>query len=537
MKRIKDPIYGYLEIENEYFKLIDTASFQRLRNIRQTTYQALYPSSLHNRFVHSLGVFHLGKKAINHFYRNSKPLFSQRLIEGWRAIEHTFLIACLLHDVGHSPFSHTGEEYYTKGADLKQLLSDEIKSSQFSEDSSSVTWQPHEAMSSLIGLEICKDSGFEIDKELFVRAILGLEYKNCDESAIIINAVITLLNGQLIDVDKLDYLSRDSFATGYSSLTIDVDRLLSGYTVCENDKGELCVAYKRGAHSVIENVIYANDLERRWIQNHPIILYDCMLSDFAIRYFNIGMRNVFGTGGKPLQTVFVKEALTDKGLVNGGSSLRLLCDDDIVHYIKNIASPNHITRQFFSRNARLKPLWKTEAAFDNYSRKKLGEDALSKLPEDLRGVLDFLQEHTGFFINEIALSEAEKACLAARNESEPLSSSANSYKKVLHICEVFKKFQEGFNLPDFEFAIVMASKFDTGYRKVKFEKIKVELAQNTVVSLDSLLSVTAREVSLEKPIPLFYIYTTENNVQTGEKNGENLGKEFFNFFKKNYEDA
>ena len=63
MKLIKDPLYGYIEIEEKYIALINSAEFQRLRNIRQTGYESLYPSALHNRFVHSLGVFYLGKKA------------------------------------------------------------------------------------------------------------------------------------------------------------------------------------------------------------------------------------------------------------------------------------------------------------------------------------------------------------------------------------------------------------------------------------------------------------------------------------------
>ena len=60
-KKFRDPIYGYIEIEESVVhNIVDTATFQRLRNIRQTSYGPLYPSALHNRFVHSLGVYHLG---------------------------------------------------------------------------------------------------------------------------------------------------------------------------------------------------------------------------------------------------------------------------------------------------------------------------------------------------------------------------------------------------------------------------------------------------------------------------------------------
>lgn len=60
-KRFKDPIYGYIEIEESIISdIVDTAGFQRLRNIIQTSYSPLYSSAVHNRFVHSLGVYHLG---------------------------------------------------------------------------------------------------------------------------------------------------------------------------------------------------------------------------------------------------------------------------------------------------------------------------------------------------------------------------------------------------------------------------------------------------------------------------------------------
>ena len=70
MKGIKDTIYGYIELEDEFIPLIDSAEFQRLRNISQTGYASLFPSALHNRFVHSLGVSFLGKIAFNNFRKN-----------------------------------------------------------------------------------------------------------------------------------------------------------------------------------------------------------------------------------------------------------------------------------------------------------------------------------------------------------------------------------------------------------------------------------------------------------------------------------
>ena len=70
-KRFKDPIYGYITIENDIINnIIDTANFQRLRNVIQTSYSPLYSSAVHNRFVHSLGVFYLGKIAVYSLIRS-----------------------------------------------------------------------------------------------------------------------------------------------------------------------------------------------------------------------------------------------------------------------------------------------------------------------------------------------------------------------------------------------------------------------------------------------------------------------------------
>ena len=66
-KQIREPLYNYIALDDPFVQLVNTPEFQRLRNIRQTSYEALYPSALHNRFVHSLGVFHLGQKAIESF--------------------------------------------------------------------------------------------------------------------------------------------------------------------------------------------------------------------------------------------------------------------------------------------------------------------------------------------------------------------------------------------------------------------------------------------------------------------------------------
>ena len=117
-KIIRDPIHGYIQIEEKYIKyLVDHQLFQRLRRIEQTSMRVLYPSAHHDRFSHSLGTYHLGKKAFDYFVKNIETDLSIS-VTNKDVIENSFLVACLLHDVGHSPFSHTFEKFFERQLDF-----------------------------------------------------------------------------------------------------------------------------------------------------------------------------------------------------------------------------------------------------------------------------------------------------------------------------------------------------------------------------------------------------------------------------------
>ena len=97
----------------------------------------------------------------------------------------------------------------------------------------------------------------------------------------ILNALISLLNSSTIDVDRLDYLIRDAYVMGFNSISIDYNRLIDAITLVEtkssSEGATIQLAYNKSALSVIENVIYAHDSEKKWIQNHPVIQYEVFL--------------------------------------------------------------------------------------------------------------------------------------------------------------------------------------------------------------------------------------------------------------------
>lgn len=121
-KRFKDPIYGYVPIPKGIVdSVVDTESFQRLRRIVQTSYAPLYASAHHNRFVHSIGVYHLGRLAAERLHAElskQAPRYAG-ILPNLSAI---FTLACLLHDVGMLPIHIQGRDCSCRMLSTVRLL-------------------------------------------------------------------------------------------------------------------------------------------------------------------------------------------------------------------------------------------------------------------------------------------------------------------------------------------------------------------------------------------------------------------------------
>lgn len=341
-KQFKDPIYGYIEIDSTIVtEIIDTPAFQRLKDIRQTSYTPLYPAAYHNRYVHSLGVYYLGRIA----FEAIKPQLKEKsegtgICEQLGEIQKTFELACLLHDVGHAPFSHTGEIFFLdENVTLYKNLKESVNEKVFSDDFDALGTKkpaPHECMSCVVGLRIFPQY-FEnpFDRDLFARCIIGLpirfsekapEFKDamtkeergeiakqCDAHRVkkkkieLLNCVISLLNSSIIDVDRLDYIIRDAQTIGFKNVQVDYIRLLKGMRIVSNEK-KLCIGYYKSALSVIESAVYAHDAEKKWIQGHPSILYEMEILKNAMSF----LTSLFRTQNDS-NPLFCYEALTEAG--------------------------------------------------------------------------------------------------------------------------------------------------------------------------------------------------------------------------------
>ena len=194
-KLIRDPIHGYIEIDELITALLDTVEMQRLHRIKQLGFSYLvYPGANHTRFEHSLGTYHLMNLILDRF-----AIARER--------EQELRVASLIHDVGHGPYSHVIEPVIKKYTGKShEDIEDIIFSHEDEEDEC--------GESTHIADVIDK---YHLDRQ----EILGFIKGNAK------GAFSKILNGE-IDIDKMDYLVRDSFYTGVAYGVVDNMRLIQG---------------------------------------------------------------------------------------------------------------------------------------------------------------------------------------------------------------------------------------------------------------------------------------------------------------------
>ena len=289
VKIINDPVYGFIRFpEPEIIKIIDHPWFQRLRNIKQMGLAHLvYPGAEHTRFAHSLGACHLMGKALDELKtKNITPDKEECLAAR---------LATLLHDIGHGPFSHSLEHSLVGGIS-------------------------HETLSRLIMERMDKEFGGMLQKAI---QIFDHSYPS--------RYLHQLVSSQL-DVDRMDYLNRDSFYTGVSEGVIGYDRILQMLTVRDN---ELMVEEK-GVYSV-EKFIIARRLMYWQVYLHKTVLgAEMLLINILKRAKELALsgKDLFAT---PALKYFLYKNLTEQDFRDNPEHLDQFCmlaDNDVMVSIK-----------------------------------------------------------------------------------------------------------------------------------------------------------------------------------------------------------
>lgn len=392
LKQFRDPVHGYISVPANYCeKLIDTKLFQRLRGIEQTSMRPLYPAARHDRFIHSLGVYHLACLAFHFLKKNTAPeVLGDVDLNDYK---DTFLIAALMHDCGHAPFSHLFEAYFNRKGRARKLLL-EAAGDEFSKDytnncddeDGAFSGAPHEEFSAYLLIKHFSNVIPHFDAKLAARMITGCVHNKPqkDKKKNIENCLIKLINGDTIDVDKLDYIMRDTWASGVNNVSLDIHRLLSAIELIDTPRFDM--AFNKSALSVIQNVIDGRNFLYRWIYTHHTVLYSNNLLKNSLEKIN----NKIGYDKEEktlLDKIFSPESF-EKGIKHNNYSFYLPCDGDIYYLMKKFPDIPEV-QEILSRNPCRVPLWKTYAEF-----KKHFSNCMTRRSHLSNQAAEYLADHT-----------------------------------------------------------------------------------------------------------------------------------------------
>ena len=271
---LRDPIHGAIGVDLREMQVIDAPLFQRLRGIRQLGFAELvYPGAVHNRYLHSVGAMHLAGRAFDSVFKEADWL-SREQKERFRQIVR---LAGLLHDIGHAPLSHAAESLMP----MRNTLGLEAYGVGTGQAS-------HEEM----GLKLLVDSPLtqSLDEAFasmgisstHVATVLGTFSSNCEEDFVVDGidhrpVLHSLVSGEL-DIDRMDYLLRDSYFTGVSYGRYDLTWLLSNLQLYIDAERKARLAFGIKALPTFEHFLLARYHMFQMVYFHPKSdIYDAML--------------------------------------------------------------------------------------------------------------------------------------------------------------------------------------------------------------------------------------------------------------------
>ena len=265
---VRDPIHGMIPFSDLEREIINTPAFQRLRRIRQLSWtDYIYPGAMHTRFQHTLGVMHTASRAFNAIVRDER---SQDLLKSAVGLSDGILerqriiirLAALVHDLGHSPFSHAGEDLFpvktsAQGEKEQVLYSHEEYSTRIFEEFIFPKIKDHPGISSL---------------SITSKEITGLIDTPTNPIGILCKDIIS---GR-IDADRMDYLLRDSYYCGVRYGHYELDRLLNTICVFEDpEDGTFSIGIREGGLHAAEGLLLARYMMFHNVYYHKTrVIYD-----------------------------------------------------------------------------------------------------------------------------------------------------------------------------------------------------------------------------------------------------------------------
>jgi len=340
-KIINDPVFGFINLQSELvFDLLESSVFQRLRRIKQLGLSYLvFPGANHSRFEHAIGASHLMRQAIS--------VLRLKGIEISDEEAEAVTVAILLHDIGHAPFSHVLENTLVKIS--------------------------HEEISLLLMNELNKQFNGKLD--LAIRIFTNKYSKNF---------LHQLVSSQL-DMDRLDYLSRDSFFTGVVEGTVGIDRIIKMLNVWQD---QLVVDVK-GIYSVEKFLISRRLMYWQVYLHKTVVSAEFLLINVLKRAKELTVKGV-PVYATPTLDIFMKNNFEPNHffqnvLVNGKTVLdwySLLDDNDILISMKEWQNHSDQVLSFLAKSLTNRKLFKTQLFLKPIS-KTLEEKIIKQIMKDI----------------------------------------------------------------------------------------------------------------------------------------------------------
>jgi HD superfamily phosphohydrolase len=343
-KIINDPVYGFITIDHPLIlQIISHPYYQRLRNIHQMAFAYLvYPGAVHSRLHHSLGAYHLMCNALIELKGKG--------VEFSHAEELGAKIAILLHDVGHGPFSHALENELISGVH-------------------------HEAISLLLIQKLNEEFGGKLQTAIDI-------FTNKHPKRFLYQ----LVSGQL-DVDRMDYLIRDSFFTGVAEGVIGYDRIIKMLTVKD---GELMVEEK--AIYSIEKFLVARRLMYWQVYLHKTVLSaEMLLVKIITRAKELIRRKEKVAAATPAFDFFLQQ--DNSSIENNLATFCLLDDNDVMTTIKNWASHPDKILSLLCRGLTDRRLYKVKL-----QSTPVDDELLKAKTEEIREKLQLTEDEVRYFV-------------------------------------------------------------------------------------------------------------------------------------------
>lgn len=273
----RDPIHGFIKLDSEERKLVNSRPFQRLRHIHQLALSYLvYPSATHRRFEHSLGVMDLAGRIYdvvtdpeNILHDSVRDLVPRRGEHEWTYWRRVVRAAALCHDVGHLPFSHAAEKHLLpNGVRHEDLSRDLILSDYLAAEFKDLKINPQDVAKVAVGPK-------------YYRRLAGQEQYQFSTWESVLYEII---GGDVFGADRMDYLLRDAYHAGVAYGRFDHLRLIETLRILpREDQGsnEPAMGITIGGLHAAESLLWARYFMYTQLYFHPVRrIYDMHLTEF-----------------------------------------------------------------------------------------------------------------------------------------------------------------------------------------------------------------------------------------------------------------